>query len=360
MKNFTGKYSKEVEEMLVASAVSGVNVMLISPPGFGKTEMALAASEKLCEKDGERVFLGLDPATPPEVVRGAYDPQQLLKTGNLVLNVKGTAYDPEARVIILDEIWRSNDLVFAALIHATSDKMRNPLELPVFWATSNSVGASERVEALRDRFGMWAFLKPKTDVDAIVKSQFDTSAPTWGKSIPSWEECLKIRRENPSKKAISSISSVLTTLGNEAMANQMPINPRRITQWSEILARLSIFETGTSDFEQCSNIARNALRWAYPCVNQEMYDKWQKIVAVVTTDQVGEAIESFRGLAKQKFDKIVQSTTNKADLLMELGRSMGEAQTEIKKIGGSDPRVETVLKELNQIFQTATKDVVNK
>lgn len=362
MKNFVGKYASEMEDMLVASAVSGTNVMVISAPGYGKTEMAIAGAEKVCGGKDGMVFIGLDPATPPEVVRGAYDPQELLKTGKLTKILAGTAYDPHAKVIILDEIWRSNDLVFAALIHATSDKLRNPLELPVFWATSNSVGSSERVEALRDRFGMWCFLKPKTDISAIVASQFETKESKWGNSFPSWDECLKVRKQIPTSKSIKAITAILETLGSEATANQMPINPRRITQWSEILARMTIFEKGTNDFTECSASARKAMRYAYPVVNQQEFDKWQKIVDVIITDTVGEALDAYHALAKQKIDNIVKQHTKDSDdsaFLINLGRAIADAQTELKKIGQSDPRVEVAVKELNQMFAKATGSMVS-
>lgn len=361
MKNFTGSYSKDVEGLLKASAISGVNVMLISPPGWGKTEMALAAADKICTSAKNRIFLGLDPATPPEVVRGAYDPQSLVNEGKLTIIKEGTAYDPDAQVIILDEIWRSNDLVFAALIHATSDKMRNPLEVPVFWATSNTVGSSERVDALRDRFGMWAHLKPKMSVEDVVASQFSLDAPTWGNSLPLWKDCLEIRKQTITGKSIKAVASVLTTLGNEATANNMPINPRRVTQWSEILARMTIYEKASTDWSTVGTEARNALRYAYPSISQDMYEKWQNVVNVIITDTVGEAIETYRGIAQKKLQAIVNAhSSDKSQLLIELGRALGDAQIELRKIGSGDPRAEDVIRELNGWFAKATKAAVNE
>lgn len=153
-----GQYPKDVKLALIASAISGHHCIFVSEPGYGKTEMAHQAAKAVAGEDG-RLMIPIDPSTPPEAIRGAWNPASMLQ-GKLERVVDGTPYDPTIKVVILDEIWRANDVCFDALIHVTGRKDIDQTTRPVFWGTANFVGKQDRTAALRDRFAIWMWLNP--------------------------------------------------------------------------------------------------------------------------------------------------------------------------------------------------------
>ena len=111
--------------------------------------------------------------TPPEALRGAYDPAALLN-GRLERVVAGTPYDPTARVSILDEVFRANEVVFDTMLDVLDRLDAKPAQAPVAWATANFVAQGERVEALLDRIALWLWISPDAmDVAAIVGAHLD-------------------------------------------------------------------------------------------------------------------------------------------------------------------------------------------
>jgi len=331
--------------------------MTISKPGWGKTEMAIQSARAVAP-DGF-AFIELDPSTPPEVIRGSYDPAAMLN-GQLVRLVAGTPYDPTAHVVILDEIWRANDVVFDALVHATNQKLIDQINRPVFWGTSNFVGKAERTEALRDRFAMWLYMEGTLDAAGIINAHLNNGTgfdPDWNKDIPVWEECLKIRSSHVSEKAQEAITQMIENLHDEAIASKFDVNPRRIVQWSEILSRVSTLYYGSTDFDTVHPNAAWMLRYAYPCETADRAKAWKEVAASIS-DKVGTAIESYRAIALEKFQDVAKANSDpseKTKLMAELGQVLVKAEQEFKRIGAGDPRSDAAMKELTQWFSKAAR-----
>jgi MoxR-like ATPase len=356
---FVGSYTQDFKNLLTASAVSGQNVMTISRPGWGKTEMALQ-SAKAIDPSGF-AFIELDPSTPPEVIRGAYDPAAMLN-GQLVRLIKGTPYDPDAHVIILDEIWRANDVVFDALVHATNQKLIDQTTRPVFWGTSNFVGKAERTEALRDRFALWHYMEGNLDAEGIVNAHLNNGTgndPDWNKDIPSWAECVKIRQQKPTNESEEAVKQMVNNLVDEAIASNFDVNPRRVVQWAEIMFRVSVLYYGSTKFTSVHPNAALLMRYAYPCATKELSIKWHEVAASIA-DKVGAAIEAYRAIALEKFQEIAKITASgdlskKTELMGELGQTLAKAQQEFDKIGKGDPRAAAAKSELVEWFSKAVR-----
>lgn len=354
---FVGSYPNTIKSVFIASALSGNNAMVVSPPGWGKTEMALQGASKVSGGNEGVIFLELEPSSPPELVKGTYDPAQVLQ-GKMVKLLDNTPYDPRARVVILDELWRSNDIVFDALVHATNNKQVDPFTKPVFWATSNFVGKSERTEALRDRFAFWLHIEPDSlSAKDVMKSHINnghTSDEGWANDFPSWDECVKIRQSQISDDAAECVCILGEQLAAEAEKEKFIVNPRRLTQWTEILARLSVYYSGTTSFTTVPMEASKILRYAYPCVDATTSIRWQKVAAAVS-DVVGTAIEEYKAMALNKFEDVVKasSSSDRTRLVTDLGVALAEAQTTLQTVGGKDPRVATVCQELTDWFAKA-------
>ena len=85
---FVGNYPEQVRSVLTASALAGVHAIILGPPGWGKTSLALACARALGGLGGY-VVIRLDPATPPARIQGAYDPAAILQ-GRLERVLEGT------------------------------------------------------------------------------------------------------------------------------------------------------------------------------------------------------------------------------------------------------------------------------
>lgn len=334
---FAGRYPHSIKTILVASAVSGHNVVLLSPPGWGKSDMTRAVAHKISGEAGT-VWLPLDPATPPEAVKGAYDPAALLN-GKLNRVLTGTPYDPGAQIVILDEFARANDVVFDALVHVTSRKDLPDQDLrPVFWATTNFSPKTERTEALRDRFGLWIHLEPDLDVRAIISGHLNNGTgtdPDFTKGLPTWAECMQVRKARPTARTLGLIQEYIENLASEAKSENMEVNPRRIVHWSEILFRVGVWYSGSCDWTAIPKEAMVPMQWAYPTVDKAVAKKWTQIAGSIT-DQLGAAIEAIRSNALAEFQKVAAITDpqERVAKVTTLGKFLTQSQQDLCRLAG--------------------------
>lgn len=336
---FAGSYPNKIKDVLTAAILSGHNAVLISGPGWGKSDITRAVSLAVAGDDG-MIWLPLDPATPPESIKGAYDPAKLLN-GELARVTDGTPYSPKARIVIADEFARANDVVFDALVHATSRKdLADQSERPVYIATTNFAPKSERTEALRDRFALWLHIEPDLDVKGIVAGHLMNGTgtdPDFVKGLPTWQQAVDIRRSRPTTRTLTMISDYIENLVAEAKAENMEVNPRRIVQWSEILFACGVWYAGGCDWTSIPNKALEPLAYAYPTTDAKLAQKWAQIAGAMR-DQIGAALEVIKANALIQFRKIasIANASERMGKVGELGRFLADTQTDICKIAGLD------------------------
>lgn len=364
---FVGEYPKEVKKLFTASLVSGTNTIIISKPGWGKTEMALTIGKNVAP-DGT-IFIELDPSTPPETIKGAYDPAKMLD-GQLERIVKGTPYDPDAKIVILDEIWRANDVVFDSLIHATAPKLVNPIDRPIFWGTANWVNKSERNAALRDRFGLYMFLEGDLNAEEVVSQQINNGMwdLTWADDVPRWEECIRIRKAKPTKKSEDTIKAVISTLVAEAskpadekdLRPRFEVNPRRVGQWAEILFRLSILYHGKANFDDVSQAAE-LLKYAYPLMDKETARAWHEVTASIA-NSFGSVLDAIVKQCELKAHEIKNSGKSGNEVVTQMASAIRDAFDNAKRalrdynLDEDDPRYQNATKRLNKIMSSSLRE----
>lgn len=363
---FVGEYPKEVKKFFIASLVSGMNAIIISEPGWGKTEMALTTGKNVAP-DGT-IFLELDPSTPPETIKGAYDPAKMLD-GQLERILTGTPYDPNAKIVILDEIWRANDVVFDALIHATAPKLVNPIDRPIFWGTANWVNKSERNAALRDRFGMYMFLEGDLNAEDVVVQQMNNGSwdLSWADDVPRWEECIRIRKVKPTKRSEDVIKAIVATLVAEAskpadekeLKPRFKVNPRRVGQWAEILFRMSVFYHGKANFDDATQAAE-FLKYAYPVMDKETARSWHEVTASIA-NSFGSVLDSIVKQCEMKAHEIKNSGRTGNEVVTQLASAIRDAFDNAKKarqdfnVDENDPRYQQASKRLNSIMSASLR-----
>jgi MoxR-like ATPase len=179
--------------LIGTSAIAGIPLLIVSPPGTGKTTLATAALRAIYGEDRVNVqcFNG---GTPPTAVRGAVDVRALTVDGVMKVTRQGTCMDERQEGIVLDELTRAPDATLNAMLEAI-DALRSPERWtlpPTIVALANSGfgeapgGQSvrgrerERYHALSDRFILQFFF---TAFFSSFEQTADTAAVQVGRAV---------------------------------------------------------------------------------------------------------------------------------------------------------------------------------
>jgi len=361
MGEFQGQYVNDVKLALKASALSGVHCVLLGAPGRGKTTITLKAVEEMFS--GKSVFLRFDATTPPEKIQGYPDIAKLLSSTPVYELVRdGSIYDPNARCIVLDELFRAMDTSFDIVLDALDRQDVNKNDAPVAIATSNFSATSERTEALRDRFGLWVWLPSEPlDVKAIVANQLDSLGVGLDISdhLPDFNEIMSARLARPGKNAIKAVAEVCEQLANEAQKGltddngnvvaSFEVNPRRLDQWGRILFRMTYYLTGDADFTSVSEEAKRCLKWAFPLTDETQANQWAAICTSIA-DPVEGAVQSLLQASYSKFKDVNDRGLSKQAASLELGKVLSDGMNNLTSLGVDDPRIDKAISDLTDVY----------
>lgn len=343
---FVGSYVQKMTDVLIASLVSGQNVIILGAPGVGKTTITRSFGNIVLNSLYSSIEF--EPSTPPERVFGLYDPKAIIQSGEFVRVTKQTAYDPDVLAVHMDEIGRANEATFDALIHALARQdVPNP---PPAWGTSNFMPTKERTAALIDRFALWIWLEPDTiDIEAVAMANMLGIKPVVDPStVPTFQQVQEVWNTVPTDRAMKAVAAAAKLLGNEAQKEGRYVHNRRVAQWSQILLRLSIFYAGTGDFAVVPDKALKILRYCWPATTPQEAASWATIAGSVT-DPVGEAIENAKATVLKKMKDVASMKPNERTAQIQgLGKVMQNAQdTMIALAGDADPRVGEAVTQMN-------------
>jgi MoxR-like ATPase len=149
-RQFLGK--DEVIRLLLIAVVAGEHCVLLGPPGTAKSALIRSLSELLQAKYFEYLLTRF---TEPNEIFGPVD-IQAFREGVYRRNTAGML--PEAEIVFLDEVFKSNSAILNALLTLLNERkytsggqvIRCPL-ISVF-AASNEVPGDETLTAIFDRF----------------------------------------------------------------------------------------------------------------------------------------------------------------------------------------------------------------
>lgn len=352
-QKFVGAYVDDIRLAATASLVAQEHMALLGSPGTGKTDIA----DKLAVTavgDTSRIFRRFAPSTPPQVMEGMFDPQAAISNPpRFVLVRDGTPYDSRARIVILDEYFRSSDIVFDMGLDVLDRRDINMDDVPVVWCTSNFAPTSARTEALRDRIGEWVWLRPGNyDVAAIIMAHANSMHNTLDAgNMPDWKTVQDVRSADPGRNAIKVCTEILTLLAQEASKAGLIPNPRRIRQWFRLLYRTNVYLQGFADFNFSHTDANKVLTWAWACTDESKSAEWAKIAGCVV-DIIGTAINELKSKTLEQVKSILAKTSGKAQsqVTIALGEIITEGKSEIEALGINDARIKQALDELEQVF----------
>lgn len=351
---FSGGYVSDLREVLVASALSNQNAMLIGAAGWGKTKISTAAARAMAgDGEGAVYFLDIDDSTPPEAANGIYDPARLLDVSlsegeRFKRTITGTPFDPRTRIALFDEIGRGNPALFNSLLKVLAPTSGDPDKAATCWATTNFMPTDNKVLALLDRFALWYWVSVgDLDIRGIGNSIFDGLGDGLkiDGSLPTWGEIVQVRAARPTAggAARNAVLDVVQQLAEAATADGLHVHPRAATQWVTLLYRTSVYYTGTAEFAQVPAQAMRVLRYAHVAPTKEEYDRWQKI-AVSVVDATGAAIEGIVSEAYNKLKEVADMPASaRGDAVLELAGWLQTVQANLRQLGGNDPRVDEAI-----------------
>jgi MoxR-like ATPase len=303
---FVGDYVNGVRDLYVASLVTGQHSICLGAPGWGKTDIPLSMLTEIHGQDF--CFIRLNEANQPELIQGPPDIDHLLKHSQFRLNQVNTPYDPRFKALLLDEVGRTNDLIYSLLIDTLD---RKGASMPVL-ATANFLPTGKKHEALLDRFGLWHWIAPSSmDAEAMAAAQMSRNETDPMLSVngrlPTPSELLFIHAAKPGQAAIKAVSTFIGQLAAAAMTEGYTVNPRRIYQWQRIVYRMGVWMTGQEDFSTLPNEAIKAVRFAWPALTSADHSKWATLVTSIQ-DPVAAGIEVFLNEAASKVNEAAAIT----------------------------------------------------
>lgn len=353
MSKFSGSYVNDIVKVLIASAVSGENAILIGAPGWGKTAISRQVAEAMT--NGRYSFTRVDPSTPPEAIKGAYNPAAILD-GRLERVVEGTPYASDCQIAIIDELFRGSDVLFDAALD-TLDRQDTDYGPPV-WSTANFVAAGTRVEALIDRIGLWLWIKPAVvDVAAVAAAHLTNGAkPSLDHDLPDEETIERIRQATAGPKAEKAVIEALQLLAEEAAKEGRHVHPRRVAQWAKILFSYAMYLTGSDNFDTLPKEAVSILRHAWPATSAAESTSWANI-AGAAVDPVATVIDEALAEAFAEFKRVSQigNVAERAAESQKLGQVSVKAQNLLAALSVDDPRIDEAANQINKWFADAVR-----
>jgi MoxR-like ATPase len=146
---------QELIDLMTLCAVAQEPLLLVGPPGTAKTDLVIRFREAMKVPDDEYFEYMLTRFTEPSEVLGPID-INLLRQGRYIRRERGKL--PSARVVFLDEIFKSNSAILNSLLTIINERkfyqdgLPVPVRLKVLFAATNEIPEHSELGALKDRF----------------------------------------------------------------------------------------------------------------------------------------------------------------------------------------------------------------
>ena len=158
---FVGK--QEMIDVMLVAAAAQEPLLFIGEPGTAKSDLVIKFCEALQFSSHEYFEYMLTKFTEPSEILGPID-INLLREGRYIRKIEGKL--PVARVVFLDEIFKSNSAVLNVLLTILNERKFYqegkpvPVRMRLFFAATNTVPDFEELAALKDRFTLKVQSRP--------------------------------------------------------------------------------------------------------------------------------------------------------------------------------------------------------
>jgi MoxR-like ATPase len=147
----------DVVDLMVICAVAQEPLLLVGKPGTAKSDLIVKFCEALSLEDEDYFEYMLTKFTEPSEIVGPIDIGQL-KEGRYIRKTRGKL--PEARVVFLDEIFKSNSAILNTLLTIINERKYYqdgqpvPVRMQMLFGATNEIPEFSELAALRDRFAL--------------------------------------------------------------------------------------------------------------------------------------------------------------------------------------------------------------
>jgi MoxR-like ATPase len=195
---------QEEIDLATVSAAAQEPLLFVGPPGTAKSDLVLKFVESLGVPGSEYFEYMLTKFTEPSEILGPID-IDLLKQGRFIRKVHGKL--PSAKVVFLDEIFKSNSAILNTLLTVLNERKFYqdgeplPVALKILFAATNDIPQQSELEALADRFILKIETKPVKNthfaelIDAGIMNEAyrASNLRPWARGTVSLEDFLKFK-----------------------------------------------------------------------------------------------------------------------------------------------------------------------
>jgi MoxR-like ATPase len=190
---------------MTVSAVAQEPLLLVGPPGTAKSDLVLKFKDALGLGESDYFEYMLTRFTEPSEVLGPIDINQL-REGRYIRRERGKL--PTARLVFLDEIFKSNSAILNSLLTIINEKkfyqdgMPVPVRLRILFAATNEIPEHTELGALKDRFCLKAACRSVQDEHFVelldlglrMQTHKDLNQKPWVEGHARLEDFLKAHR----------------------------------------------------------------------------------------------------------------------------------------------------------------------
>ncbi len=146
---------QDIIDLMVVAAIAQEPLLIVGQPGTAKSDLVLKFKDALGLGEGDYFEYMLTRFTEPSEIIGAIDIKEL-RDGRYIRRKAGKL--PTARLVFLDEIFKSNSAILNILLTIINEKKfyqdgaPEPVPLRILFAATNEVPEQGELAALKDRF----------------------------------------------------------------------------------------------------------------------------------------------------------------------------------------------------------------
>lgn len=146
---------QEIIDLMVVAAIAQEPLLLVGRPGTAKSDLIVKFKDALGVSEADYFEYMLTKFTEPSEIIGAIDIKEL-RNGRYIRRKEGML--PTARIVFLDEIFKSNSAILNILLTIINEKKfyqegkPEAVPLRMMFAASNEVPKPGELDALKDRF----------------------------------------------------------------------------------------------------------------------------------------------------------------------------------------------------------------